>query len=520
MATRKIVDCKDLYTGNKVFPRTHAAAVLLSDGRSVDMAIEQFETAQEVYVIDLNGDPSEVYSGLKTAWDAGIRSYAFDFVLAAPCVVTYIGNEFDAVSITGIDRDRSLLQVLQYKITSTEITEVGNREFPLGGITEESDPIFSASPVAGITEEQIIWWNNKVNSNDEYYQKVCMVDMTGISYPKSEAYTRIRTAIENGVTLFYCRVQTNSWAAEDLSYYPSVVRDISDDGSEYEVITQLNIAGNTGIWIGYITAETLQSFDYAIGVSNNSMIYLLTDGEGTKVLTDNGDYAELKSINGASIIGSGDIEIASVSESTVSEWGFTKNEGTITGITMNGVSKGSSGVVDLGTVITSHQDISGKQDKLVSGMNIKSINGTSLLGSGNIEVGGDSSGKVEEVLITPTISGTTATFTIPAGVMAWCDTSEITSSITSVVLNLDCSSFPSEEIYQFHIFVDDISSASLSIGWQGATDSTIWWPNGSAPTLEGYYTSLELSLLAGVGYEDAESYFFAYGMWNRLSPTI
>lgn len=46
--------------------------------------------------------------------------------------------------------------------------------------------------------------------------------------------------------------------------------------------------------------------------------------------------------------------------STVSGWGFTKNTGTITGIKMNGSSKGTSGVVDLGTVITAHQDISGK----------------------------------------------------------------------------------------------------------------------------------------------------------------
>lgn len=42
---------------------------------------------------------------------------------------------------------------------------------------------------------------------------------------------------------------------------------------------------------------------------------------------------------------------------------FTNNAGTITGITMNGASKGTSGVVNLGTVITSHQDISGKADK-------------------------------------------------------------------------------------------------------------------------------------------------------------
>ena len=52
-----------------------------------------------------------------------------------------------------------------------------------------------------------------------------------------------------------------------------------------------------------------------------------------------------------------------VTESTVSGWGFTKNAGTITGITMNGASKGTSGVVNLGTVITAHQDISGKADK-------------------------------------------------------------------------------------------------------------------------------------------------------------
>jgi hypothetical protein len=53
---------------------------------------------------------------------------------------------------------------------------------------------------------------------------------------------------------------------------------------------------------------------------------------------------------------------------------------------MNGTSKGTSGVVNLGTVLTSHQDISGKQDKLVSGTNIKTVNGTSLLGSGNVEI--------------------------------------------------------------------------------------------------------------------------------------
>ena len=50
-------------------------------------------------------------------------------------------------------------------------------------------------------------------------------------------------------------------------------------------------------------------------------------------------------------------------KSKVESLGYTKNTGTITGIKMNGASKGTSGLVDLGTVITAHQDISGKQDK-------------------------------------------------------------------------------------------------------------------------------------------------------------
>lgn len=53
---------------------------------------------------------------------------------------------------------------------------------------------------------------------------------------------------------------------------------------------------------------------------------------------------------------------AAVTESTVSGWGFTKNTGTVTSVAvkMNGSEKGkvtSSGTIDLGTVLTTHQTI-------------------------------------------------------------------------------------------------------------------------------------------------------------------
>jgi len=63
-----------------------------------------------------------------------------------------------------------------------------------------------------------------------------------------------------------------------------------------------------------------------------------------------------------------------VTEATVSGWGFTKNTGTLTGISMNGAAVSvSNGVANLGTVLTSHQSI-------------KTINSQTMTGSGNVTI--------------------------------------------------------------------------------------------------------------------------------------
>ena len=46
--------------------------------------------------------------------------------------------------------------------------------------------------------------------------------------------------------------------------------------------------------------------------------------------------------------------------------------------------------------LTEHQSLAGKQDVLVSGTNIKTINGTSILGSGDITISGSSGGVTED----------------------------------------------------------------------------------------------------------------------------
>ena len=120
-------------------------------------------------------------------------------------------------------------------------------------------------------------------------------------------------------------------------------------------------------------------------------------------------------------------------------------KGTVTGVKINGTTKNpSSGVVDLGTVITSHQDISGKQDKLVSGTNIKTINGTSILGSGDITIsGGSSSGSGAYSEVNHGTWDTTFTLT-PNTFHVWDEVSALTLTLGS-----ETAGVANEFLFQF-----------------------------------------------------------------------
>lgn len=154
---------------------------------------------------------------------------------------------------------------------------------------------------------------------------------------------------------------------------------------------------------------------------------VLTAHQNIKTLKTNNNTAQEVSASEA-ISGSGTINLhkvaktgsyndllntpAAVTESTVSGWGFTKNAGTVTSVAvkMNGAEKGkvtSSGTIDLGTVITSHQDISGKQDKITSTNKL-----SASLVSGLATVA--TSGSYNDLTGTPTfsLSGTTLTITV------------------------------------------------------------------------------------------------------------
>lgn len=118
---------------------------------------------------------------------------------------------------------------------------------------------------------------------------------------------------------------------------------------------------------------------YATGITKDDLVAGVVNGVvdisdffsniQSKLVSGN----NIKTINNQSLLGSGNItieggsgggEVQKTTEAEILAMGFTKNKGTITEVKMNGESKGTSGVVDLGAVITEHQDISGKVDKV------------------------------------------------------------------------------------------------------------------------------------------------------------
>lgn len=150
-------------------------------------------------------------------------------------------------------------------------------------------------------------------------------------------------------------------------------------------------------------------------------------------------------------------------------------KGTVTGVKMNGTTKNpSSGVVDLGTVITEHQDISGKQDKLVSGTNIKTVNGESILGEGNI------------VTAYPTVNHGTSdtTYTLTP------NTYHVWGIVTS--LNL---SFGAEEsgVVNEYVFQFDSGSTATTL----SLPASVKWVNGT-PTIDANMT-YQVSIVNNIG---------------------
>ena len=173
---------------------------------------------------------------------------------------------------------------------------------------------------------------------------------------------------------------------------------------------------------------------------------------------------------------------SAVTENTVSGWGFTKNTGTY--------SKPSTGIpkTDLASGVQSSLEKADKaQPTLVSGTNIKTINGESILGSGNIAISGDGGKEFVEVEPIFEPGGSTGYF-MPENPLQPNKVYVFTETISSLSINSIEASNSIVDEYTV-MFTAASTNVVISINYE----YQVYWANGVTPSVvEGDMCELSL----------------------------
>lgn len=246
MATRKIIDIER--NGEKVWPKGHAKATFMSDGSTVEDAINSIQT--------------------------------------------------------------------------------GSGE---GCIVSEIDPLFSASPAAGITAEQIREWNAAVDNFENLSESsgVYAAKVDNLEAKVKAEETTPNTIVERDE---HGGIWSKFIGDENAVYaFPNS----SDEDKQFAdaVLATTNDTGD--LWSEW---GTLVEKDKELAAALEGKVDKVT----LATVATSGSYNDLSDKPTIP---------SAVTESTVSGWGFTKNAGTVTGVKINGTTYSpSSGVVDLGTI--------------------------------------------------------------------------------------------------------------------------------------------------------------------------
>lgn len=219
----------------------------------------------------------------------------------------------------------------------------------------------------------------KITVNGTATDNVAVKGLKSAAYTESSAYataaqgTKADNAMPKAGGAFTGAVTVQAPTAEmnpaTKQYVDTAINAVKQ--FEYQVVTELPTAAQATMGKIYLKAHSHNpsdgqpdSYDEFITVQSGS-IYKW-ERIGNTDIDLSGYVPTTRKINNKAL--SSDINLGA-SDVGVTEAAFPglNKTGTVTAVKMNGTTKNpASGVVDLGTVITAHQDISGKQDKLTT----------------------------------------------------------------------------------------------------------------------------------------------------------
>lgn len=157
MATREVKDAKDIKTGELIYLKGHAKATYLSNGLSVEDGL----SGKQDVITDLSTIRNNATRG------ANALQEETDPIFSASPAAKIKANDITNWN----NKQDELTSGTNIKTINGE-SILGSGNIQIQSAQEETDPIFSASPAAGIKTNDITNWNNKQDalakiSNDE-----------------------------------------------------------------------------------------------------------------------------------------------------------------------------------------------------------------------------------------------------------------------------------------------------------------------------------------------------------------
>ena len=283
---------------------------------------------------------------------------------------------------------------------------------------------------------------------------------------------------------------------------------IQGGGSEYTAGTNIDIANNV---ISTKNVPTNTEMNSAISTATTDMATQTWVGQ-QGFLKSFTETDPIFSASAAAGITSGNINTWNGKQDTISDLATIRSgaalgatalqeetyKGTVTSVAvkMNGATKGtitSSGTIDLGTVITAHQDISGKQDTisdlatirsgaalgataLQTHQSIKTVNGNTITGTGNVSVGtvtsvGITAGTGIEVSGSPVTTSGNITVGLPTTIVGSTTRTSVSSipvTHRAVLVNISANSTLSfaslpADGFEVHVIIHNTGSSTISV---------------------------------------------------------